>query len=48
MAGGIGGVANGGELLLPSELAAHLESRAMRSKLTKLGKDDHDDRHLFL
>ncbi|MBN6040002.1 hypothetical protein [Amycolatopsis sp. 195334CR] len=48
MADGIGGAAGGGERLLPGELATHLESPTMQSKLAKLGKDGHDDRHLFL
>ncbi|WP_037306986.1 hypothetical protein [Amycolatopsis orientalis] len=45
---GVGGLADGGERLLPGELAIHLESPTMQSKLTKLGKDGHNDRHLFL
>lgn len=51
LADGVGGVADGGERLLPVELATHLESPTMQSKLAKLaklGKDGHDERHLFL
>jgi hypothetical protein len=48
MADGVGGVADGGERLLPGELATHLESATMQSKLAKVGKGGHADRHLFL
>jgi hypothetical protein len=48
MVDGVGGAADGGERLLPSELATHLQSPTMQSKLAKLGKHGHQDRHLFL
>ncbi len=48
MVDGVGGATDGGEHLLPSELATHLLSPTMQSKLAKLGKDGYEDRHLFL
>lgn len=48
LADGVGGIADGGERLLPGELAKQLQSETMQSKLTKLGKDGYEDRHLFL